>query len=226
MLDELQGALLAPVEEALALAERDGEDEQVVTVDEAGLGEALRERRAAVHDDVPAVALLELGDLVERAQHRCVVPLGVGQGRRDDVLGHRVVLVELVHLRPDGRELVVADAAEQHRAGLELLAAFDLVRLLDERDLLEGPAGARVVAAAGRVDDAVEGDELGDDEGAHGGLLCGSMGRTIRPHSGRRTGSRAIDTAPEFPGSVAPCSAQASSTPSAATCSCRLRVTR
>src|SRR5690242_772752 len=42
-LDELERALLASVEEALALAERDGELQQVVAVDQAGLGERLRE---------------------------------------------------------------------------------------------------------------------------------------------------------------------------------------
>ena len=199
-LDELELAVLASVEEALALAEGDREDEQVVAVDEPGLGQALRERRAAVHEDVAAVALLELGDLVDRAQHRGVVPLGVAQRGGHDVLRHRVVLRELLHGRPDGRELVVADAADEHRAGLDLLAALDLVGLLDERDLLEGPARPRVVAAAGRVDDAVEADEFGDDEGAHDDLLC-SPSRCLRLILDVERGRRSIDIGAETPAS-------------------------
>jgi hypothetical protein len=53
----------------------------VQRIDEVVLDQRLSELRAAMHDDVPLVPLLELGDLVDHVafQHRRVIPLGVLQ---------------------------------------------------------------------------------------------------------------------------------------------------
>jgi hypothetical protein len=62
LLDEVEaGVRVAAAEEALAVAQQDREHEQVVAVDQAGGGQALREGGADVHDDVAAVGLLERG---------------------------------------------------------------------------------------------------------------------------------------------------------------------
>jgi hypothetical protein len=71
-------------EPALASAEQDREHQQVVTVDQAGVGEVTGEGGAAVDDDRPALGLLERGDLVERTENGGLAPVVdqvvVGQG--------------------------------------------------------------------------------------------------------------------------------------------------
>lgn len=73
VLDELEllGVLVGGGEQALARAEQQRVDEQVVTVDQAGVGEAVVQGDAAVDDDRASVGLLEGGDLVE--ERRMVV---------------------------------------------------------------------------------------------------------------------------------------------------------
>ena len=54
--------------------------------------------------------------------------------------------------------------------------------LFVELDVLERPAAAAVVAASGAVDDAVGGDECGDDELSHDDLSCEwCRGRELQP---------------------------------------------
>src|SRR5712692_9878361 len=103
-------------------------------------------------DDRPALGLLERGDLVERAENGGLAPVVdqvvVGQGRRDDVLRHRLVagvhrvlaVGELRQVRLDLAERLVTGPPEQHRRALVLLATLELVGLLDELDVLEREA--------------------------------------------------------------------------------------
>jgi hypothetical protein len=95
-------------EEPLAGADDDRVDLEVQGVDEL---------RAAMNNDVAVVSLFELPDLVDDVAGKDggVVPVGFGQGLRDDVLGHGVELVREFALvvRPDGSEAVVGEAAEQ-----------------------------------------------------------------------------------------------------------------
>src|SRR5690606_23811020 len=142
-------------EEALAGAQQQRVDEQVVAVDEPGVRQRGPELGAAVDEDRAAVGLLlELRDVGERAQHRRrparVVPL---QSGRYDVAGQRVVPRELLHRRPERCELLVAAATEQQGAGLLLLTALELVGGLVELDLLEGPSGVAVPAVPARSEE-------------------------------------------------------------------------
>src|SRR5918999_6530666 len=116
-----------------------------------------RELAEAVLDDVLPGALLEALDLCDRvaADHHRVVPLGICEGRGDDVLGHRVdVVAEGVAgaSRPDRREAVVG------------VSAHDQGMLAGRRPLLRPP------------DHAVEGDVGGVDDLAHSfsssGVVC------------------------------------------------------
>jgi len=106
------------------------------------------------------------GNVVARAENGGGLPprVGLGESSGHDVLGHGVVAGEVLgHPGPHRGELLVADSAHQKRSSLLLLAAFDLVGSGIEIDLLESPAGAGVLPTPGRVDDAVEADELSDD---------------------------------------------------------------
>src|SRR5690606_5437394 len=168
---QLRRVLVAPAERPLARAEQHREDQQVVAVHQAGVGERMAELGAAVHRDRTTLGLLERGDVVEGTQHRSRPPrVALGEGGGDDVARHGVVAGELLHGRPDRRELLVGAASQQQRRGLRLLPALDLVRGLLERNVLEGPAGVAVAGvAAGRLHDPVDGYEGGDDERTHGG---------------------------------------------------------
>ena len=96
-------------EEPLAGADDDRVDLEVEGVNEVVLDQRLDELRAAMNDDVAVVSLLELPDLVDDVTRKDggVVPFGVGQGLRDDVLGHRVELV---------RELALCTAAKREQS--------------------------------------------------------------------------------------------------------------
>ncbi len=86
---------------------------------------------------------IERGDLVERAENGGLAPVVnqvvVGQGRRDDVLRHRLVagvhrvlaVGELRQVRLDLAERLVTGPPEQHRRALVLLATLELGGLLD-----------------------------------------------------------------------------------------------
>src|SRR5205807_9400495 len=79
---------------------------------------------------------------------------------------------ELVgHRGPDRAERLVAESAQHEGASLVLLAPLQLVSLRHEVDVLERPACTAMrlgwAAAARGVDDTVEGDERGVDQGAH-----------------------------------------------------------
>ncbi len=108
------------------------------------------------------------------------------QARLDAVIGEQ----PLAAAEDDGEreEGVTVDAAEQERCGVLLFAALDLVGGGVELDVLERPARVLVVAPAGGFDDAVEADELGDDDRAHDG----PFGRGRRSCSSMAPGLRAL----------------------------------
>ena len=142
--DEPQRLLVARLaEEALAASEHDGEDHQPELVDEVVLDQRLHEPGAAVDDDVAVLLLLQLRDFLHDValQHRRVVPLGLIQGRGDDVLGHVVELVgELaVPRRPGLGKALVGHAPQQQGLGRERFVELELVALVAAADL-EAPA--------------------------------------------------------------------------------------
>ena len=176
--DQLQflGVLVRGAEQALARAEQQRKDEQVVAVDQARVREAVVQGGAAVDDDRASLGLLQGGHLVERAQDRGLAPVRdqvvLGEGGGDDVLRHRLVAGEFLHVRPYRAERLVADATHQDGGGFLLLPSLDFVCLGDELDVLEGPSGVPVAGFAARaLHDAVERDEGGADHGTHAGLL-------------------------------------------------------
>src|SRR5215213_2673630 len=79
------------LEQPEATAQDDRVDEQAVLVDEP-LGDQLAHKRHAA-GELELGPLLELADLVDSAQDRGVVPLGILEGGRDDVLAHPVQMV-------------------------------------------------------------------------------------------------------------------------------------
>jgi len=89
----------------------------VERVDQVVLDQRLDEPRAAVDEDVPRVALLELADLLDHVavDDRRVAPGGIRQREGDDVRRHRVEVVGELALeaRPRRRELLVGNAAQQ-----------------------------------------------------------------------------------------------------------------
>ena len=112
MLDELElgGVLVGLAEEAGAGAEEQREDEQVVAVDQAGVGEAGAQGGAAVDGDRAALGLLEGSDVVDRAQDRGRPPgIGVLQGGGYDVLQGADLYSRAP--RPGGDVLARADGA-------------------------------------------------------------------------------------------------------------------
>src|SRR4051794_3103510 len=153
-------------EQPPARAEQGREDHQPQLVDQAALEQRLRESAAAADEQLA----LEARQLVERHDVR-VVPVRVGQRARDDVLRHRVELVreaELVRAAgPGGREALVSNAAEQQRVRVHHLVELEAVALLAALEA-ERPAAALEALGTARVlEDAVERDELGDDDPAH-----------------------------------------------------------
>src|SRR5205823_3802100 len=66
-LDELEAllVLVGAAEQPLARAEQNREDQQVVAVDQAGIGQGAVEGGAAVDDQRPAFGPLERGDIVQ-----------------------------------------------------------------------------------------------------------------------------------------------------------------
>src|SRR6266536_691038 len=139
------------VEEALPAPEHDRMDHEAALVDEAVLQQRAHQLAAAGDQDVLARLLLQLrhlrGDVP--ADDARVGPLGLVQGRRDDVLGHRVHPVgeaDVVgHRRPGLGEALVGQAPQELRVAGEQLVELELGRLLaPERErplarLLEHP---------------------------------------------------------------------------------------
>src|SRR6266545_3918837 len=124
-----------------------------------------------MNNDVAVVSLFELPDLVDDVTGKDggVVPFGVGQGLRDDVLGHGVELVRELALvvRPDGSEAVVGDPAEQKGVRVHRLVELELVAFRAAAEGV-GPADAlEALGSARRLDDAVDGHVLSDDDSSH-----------------------------------------------------------
>jgi hypothetical protein len=122
----------------------------------------------------PSVSPPQLRDVLDEvaAQHRRVVPLRILEGRRDDVLRHVVELVrELAgHLRPGRGKALVGHAPEEQGVGLERLVELELLALRPAVDLERPAAVLEVLAAARRLHDPVQRNELGYDDPSHLGL--------------------------------------------------------
>jgi hypothetical protein len=158
-------------EEPLAGADDDRVDLEVEGVNKIVLDQRLDELRAAMNNNVAVVSLFELPDLVDDVtrENGGVVPFGVGQGLRDDVLGHDVELVRELALvvRPDGSEAVVGDPAEQKGIRVHHLVKLERVAFRAAAEGI-GPADAlEALISARRLDDAVEGQVLSDDDSSH-----------------------------------------------------------
>src|SRR5918998_832374 len=191
-------------EEALAGPEDRGEDHQPVLFDEAVLYKRLHKLDASVYEDIPLDVTLQRGDGLGyvAADHRRVVPFGVCERRRDDVLRHVVELVgELPRPRRPGRgEPLIGHPAEQQGTARHKLLVLELVAFGPAIEL-EGPAApVEILGPAGVLDHPVERDELRDHHLAH--VLLLSVGfstgrdlqapRTIGPwRRGRRGAGRA-----------------------------------
>src|SRR5918992_2710490 len=153
--------------ERLSLAEDDREHHQPQLVDEVVLEQRLHELRAPVDDEL-AVELAHLFDDVALEDRR-VRPLRVLERGRDHVLRHRVEPVcELPRAAGPGLgEALVGHAAEQHGVRVHGLDGLELVALVAAVER-EAPASVlEVLGAAGILDHAVEGDELGNDNSRH-----------------------------------------------------------
>ena len=86
--------------------------------------------------------------------------------------------------RPEAGELLPRPAPQQQGAGVKHLAEAELVPRHRLLTVAEGPpAVGRALGSVGIVDDAVQGDELDDDDAAHGDLQV----RRCRGHDERET---------------------------------------
>ena len=128
---------------------------------------------AAGDDDSPVQLLFQFRDLVDRValQHRRVVPLGVLEGRGQDVLGHAVQPVRQLAVPgwpPCGEELVRAPT-EQKGLGAKRVVERGLPdggAVLDQAD----PAAEPEALVTGRIlNDSVDRDVLAHDDLSHFG---------------------------------------------------------
>ena len=165
--DEAHGLLVAGLaEEALAGPEHDREDDQPQLVHQVVLDQRAPELIAGGDDDLSVELLLELRDLGHHValDDRRVVPLGILEGRRHDVLGHAVQPVRELAApgSPAQPEELVASPAEQPRLGAERLLERDLVPLLEvlAAELDEPAAEPEALLAVGVLDHAIERDVL------------------------------------------------------------------
>src|SRR3954453_2221439 len=163
--------LARTVEEPLARADDHRIDEQVEGIDEVVLDQRLRKLRATVNEDVSLVPLLEIPHLLDdiAAENRRVLPLGILQRRRDDVLRHRVEVVGELALEmwPTRRKSLVGDPPEQLRVGGHGLVDLELIACRTAGEAV-GPADPlERLAAARRLDNAVERHVLGHNDPAH-----------------------------------------------------------
>jgi hypothetical protein len=147
-------------EQVLPAAEDHRVHEDPVLVDKIVLEEIAEQVGAAIDDELPARSLLEVRDLRSQVarQDRGVVPVGVLEGVRHHVFGHRVQLLgeRAGGRRPERRPDLPRPAAEQQRlCGSELALVVDLVlTLLDAQR--PGIAAVTVLVEAGPLDHAVE----------------------------------------------------------------------
>src|SRR6266581_8731017 len=132
--DQAHGLLVAGLaEEPLAAAEHDREDLQPQLVDKVVLHQRAQELEAAGDDDVPLQFLLELRDLVYHVavQHGCGTPVGILEGRGDDVLGLAVQPIRQLATPgwPLRGEPLVRPAAEQQGLCPQRLIERELAHL-------------------------------------------------------------------------------------------------
>src|SRR4051794_39942506 len=189
-------------EDSDTAAEYEREHLQVNLVDEAGGEESMHDRAAAGNEDRAAVLLLECthcGFEVGLDYGR-VLPRGGPERGRGDYLAHRVDLVchRAVAVGPRTVEAVVRLAAEQKDVrGQLLLSLVGAEGVAEER---ADPAGVGIAGlTAGGLHDAVEGDELGDDQCAHRASFPGVVafvmldgGRLTKSSAGGAPGAHVV----------------------------------
>ena len=71
---EMRGVLVGLTEQSLPRPEQERKDEQVVPIDEPGVGQASPQGGAAVYRDRPTIGVPELGNVVDTAQNGCRPP--------------------------------------------------------------------------------------------------------------------------------------------------------
>jgi hypothetical protein len=138
----------------------------------------VRQLSASGDDQVAGVLLLECGDgLDDLALDEGGVPLQwPGERPRGDVLGHAVdphrVMAHrriLAEVRPDGRQPLVRLAAEHERIGQDQLLEAGVAAVGVELQPLLG---------GGRLEGAVDGDLVVDDDFSHVGEARSRAGRS------------------------------------------------
>ena len=170
-------------------ADEEGVHPQAQLVEEPGGHERVREPTEAVLQDAHAGLLFEVADGLDRivVDDRRVVPLRIGERRRDDVLGQRVhPVAERVARagRPRGSEAVVGVPTHQQRvAPLQQLE-------LDPAAVVAEATGHGPVLRI--LDHAVEGHVGRVDDGTHSGNLA-TPGRAVLYRS---AGQRSRNTSP------------------------------
>src|SRR5438876_5010302 len=152
--EEAHGFLVAGLAgQALAGPEGDREDLQPQLVDQVMLDQRAYELKAADDDDVPVYLLLQRRDLVKHVvlEDCRVVPGGIGEGRRHDVLGQAVQPVrQLTAARwPPRGEPLVASPAQQEGPGGQRLVERELGKLRAISDQADPAAASKLSSPAG-----------------------------------------------------------------------------
>jgi len=162
-----------------------GIDEQAVLVDEPSLDQGVTQRDAAGDHNVLALLFFQRTDTWHRvsAKDRGVLPLGIGDRGRNDVLAHLVQIFGdtcriLTLPRP-----VAAQVFEGLAAGKECVTPAVLaMQLLDEISLITLALGVEPVSE--HLDRTVDGHVLRNDQRAHRysfdwdaiSTVCGRLG--------------------------------------------------
>src|SRR5262249_4354777 len=133
---ELQLFPFALAEELLAAAYKERMDPKLELIEQAMLEQGVRQQTMAIDDEVLAVLSLERGRLARdiARDERGVRPIGLLQGRREDVLAHLIdpIAIGALSMRKRGREELVGPPPHQHRvAGQEQLQRLSFGLLVE-----------------------------------------------------------------------------------------------
>ena len=169
--------------QVLAAAENHREQHQLVDIDEVVLHQTVDHVGTAVDQDVLPRLLLDVGDPLRPIfpQDLGVLPRCLAQAGRDDVLLRRVHALRelgvLVGSGPEGGPDQVSSAPQEKGVHLRELTGqkvLELLRLASERPGVL--ARIAVLLEAGRLHNAVERHELGDDQPSRHHGHCRSAG--------------------------------------------------
>ena len=130
---------------------------------------SVRTRLEAAGDgDLPVELLLQLRGLVRRValEHRRVVPVGIFEGRGDDVLGQAVQPVRQLASAgwPPRGEPLVAPPTQQQGLGVQRLVERELVEFWAILDQADPAAEPEALVTGWVLDDSVERDVLADHD--------------------------------------------------------------